>query len=614
LSFTVPSDAHAVGNPGHTPDHNNIADVLNGLGAPLNVLNTALAGGADPTGSADSTGAFQAALTAVAGATYGGRIRIPAGSYKITSGLTYSGTAPLAITGDGPQATQLRLAATGTSVTGLSITQTGSWGSQSGNDGTVIIDDLSFYSDHWPGAFADTDIGLYLSGVNYGAVRNCGFYQGGASQRLNQGIVANACNQLLIDNANLYTAVNGIAFTGECQVCEVTNTSVWQPAGTGVATAASVLFQGQTLGVNLRHVICHDGDRGILWTQDAIPQQPHIFFAYDLELNNHSIAAVEFDYGVHAYLNDCIFSGAAVAANVPGLLFGSSFQGDATVVACKFIGQPGHSIAINGGTGYTITDCVFGGGSGYKFASNTYDEINIASGVAQVTIDACHFNVNANAGLGSGSVPRSAVYVASGATEVTLSNSKGPGTGYGTAAVVDNGTAGIVMKRGNIGLGLADSSAGQGATVTVVTLTALSGSVTVPAYDMVTNKVYRVRAWGHGTQAAGTAVNLSLQAKLGSASLGTWTPGTNPAAAASFTWEYEALITVTATGTSGTFSANEKYAWNGAASQHSNPSITVSTQSAQAIVLNAAWASAAGSPTITCDGYSVEPVQAYPAS
>jgi Pectate lyase superfamily protein len=614
LSFTVPPDSRAVGNPGHTTDHNDIADVLAGLGAGLNVQNTALGGGADPTGAADSTAAFQAALNAVAASAYGGRIRIPAGNYKITSALAYSGTAPLAITGDGPQATQLHLANTSTSVTGLSITQTGSWGSQSGNDGTVIVDDLSFYSDHWPGAFADTDIGLYLSGVNYGAVRNCGFYQGSASQRLNQGIVASACNQLLIDNANLYTAVNGIAFTGECQVCEVTNTSVWQPAGTGVATAASILFQGQTLGVNLRHVICHDGDRGILWTQDSVPQQPHIFFAYDLELNNHSITAAEFDYGVHVYLNDCIFSGAAVAANVPGLSFGSNFQGDATVVACKFIGQPGHSIAIGAGTGYTITGCVFGGGSGYKFASDTYDEINIAGG-SEITISDCHFNVNANAGLGSGSAPRSAVWVASGVTEVTLSNSKGPGSGYGTAPVVDNGTAGIVMKRGNIGLGLADTTTGTGSTVTTATIAALSASITVPAYDPVPQKLYVFRAWGHGTQATGTAQNLNLQGKFGSGSLGTWTPGTNPAAGAAFTWEYEAKIYWSATGSSGTIITSEKFLWNGAASQHSNSAgITVSSQSAQALVLNAEWAATTGSPTITCDGTSLEPFQNYPAS
>jgi hypothetical protein len=54
------------------------------MGAGLNVLNAAYAGGADPTGAADSTAAIQAALSAAAP---GQVIRLPSGTYKTTAPL-----------------------------------------------------------------------------------------------------------------------------------------------------------------------------------------------------------------------------------------------------------------------------------------------------------------------------------------------------------------------------------------------------------------------------------------------------------------------------------------------------------------------------------------------
>ena len=58
----------------------------------------------------------------------------------------------------------------------------------------------------------------------------------------------------------------------------------------------------------------------------------------------------------------------------------------------------------------------------YKYAADTYDEINIGGGVREVTIDTCHFNVNALAGLGTSNPPRSAVSLAPGAANVTLND------------------------------------------------------------------------------------------------------------------------------------------------------------------------------------------------
>lgn len=82
MSYTMPGDTDISGESGHLADHNDIADILAGMSAANNVLNTAYAGGADPTGVADSTAAINDALTT---APVGGTVYIPAGTYKTTA-------------------------------------------------------------------------------------------------------------------------------------------------------------------------------------------------------------------------------------------------------------------------------------------------------------------------------------------------------------------------------------------------------------------------------------------------------------------------------------------------------------------------------------------------
>lgn len=83
-NFTLPSDAHLVGDAGHTTVHNQLADAAT-VAVELNVLNTSFSGGADPSGVADSTSAIQAALNA---ATPGQVVYLPPGTYLVTSPLT----------------------------------------------------------------------------------------------------------------------------------------------------------------------------------------------------------------------------------------------------------------------------------------------------------------------------------------------------------------------------------------------------------------------------------------------------------------------------------------------------------------------------------------------
>lgn len=567
--------------------------------------------GADPTGSRDCTSAIQAALNHV-GSGGGGVIYVPAGNYKVTAGLTYDSSSPLMITGDGPQASNLRLASTSTSIKYLSITQTGAFvGGNLGRQGTVIIENLAFYNDHQAGSFSDTNVAIVMNNVNFGQIQNVGIYEGTAAQWINQGIMLNACNQVDIDNANIFTAVNGVVVTGYSQVNNISNTSLWMRY-TGVPTAAATLYLGRVLTANMESVIFHDGDRGILWTQDSGGNIPHLLFCYNAQPNNHSVAAMEFDYGAQVYLTECFFSGSKkiVDAAVPGVLIGPNFQGSAKVAGSQFNGITGHTISVQGGAGFFISGCEIGGNGAYKYAADTYDEINVGASVKEVTIDSCHLNVDGLAGAGTSNQPRSALYVAAGATEVTVSNSKGAGTAYGTAPIIDGGD--VVMRSANIGLGLPDQTTGGGATVTATTSSDLSAPITVPPYDMTAGTVYRFAAFGHGSLPAGGGGDLSLSMHIDGASLGTFTPSRRPGAGPAFDWTYTCHLAVTATGSAGKLVGNDTFIWAGTPTSHGNASVTVDTTQPNAVVLMANWTSGAGS-SITCDRILFERLQNYPA-
>jgi hypothetical protein len=81
--FTLPP-TRAVGNPNPPGDMNQVVFAALASGAAVNVLSTAFDGGADATGTNDSSGAFNAATGALSGAP--GYILVPGGStYKIAS-------------------------------------------------------------------------------------------------------------------------------------------------------------------------------------------------------------------------------------------------------------------------------------------------------------------------------------------------------------------------------------------------------------------------------------------------------------------------------------------------------------------------------------------------
>lgn len=104
MSFTIPPPNKVDGQSGFIADIDNAYAAL-ALVTGINVLNSAYAGGADPTGVADSTAAIQAALNAVPAG--GGVVRIPAGTYKVSGTLTVS-VPKTFIQGDGQRNTTIQ--------------------------------------------------------------------------------------------------------------------------------------------------------------------------------------------------------------------------------------------------------------------------------------------------------------------------------------------------------------------------------------------------------------------------------------------------------------------------------------------------------------------------
>jgi hypothetical protein len=110
-------DPRAVGTGDPPDDMNNVNDVLTGMGAGFNVLNTAFAGGADPTGRNDSTAAFQAAFTAAGQlGNFPPPVILPAGKFLLNSSSPVTTThSNQNMIGAGKQATQILI---GSSYTG----------------------------------------------------------------------------------------------------------------------------------------------------------------------------------------------------------------------------------------------------------------------------------------------------------------------------------------------------------------------------------------------------------------------------------------------------------------------------------------------------------------
>lgn len=560
-----------------------------------------LAFGADRTGTADSSAAFQATLNAIAAAG-GGVMYIPFGNYLIGTGLTWSSAHSLTVIGDGPGASNIRCNNGSASITYLSVT----------NSARFTMRDVSFLNNVNSPAFSDTNINVGLTSVTWGALYNVTMQTGVATNRVNQGVVISNCTNIDFVNCDIRAYVNSVYVTGNSQVITFRGGQLGGNSGSGVSSSALLLADSTVQTIQLDQTTLSGGDRGLLW-QGGSGANPAFLVMQNVGINNPVICAMDIETGAEVWLDQVWSSVLSATGTEHGLIFGSSFEGNAYLSNCTFQGWSGHSVFIEGGSGYTFRDCVFG--AGVKATANTFDEINIGASTDYVTIAGCHFNTDPFYGVGS-TKARSAVFVTAGAAEVSvIGNVAASAASYGTAGLVDQ--TGNVVRKGNIGLGLAETSTGTGGPVTGVAFAALTPTVTAPALDAVPGTVYKISALGTGIQATGSAVNLTARYTFGGG-VGSFTPGTNPGAGVTFTWQYEGYLQILTTGASGTANLVDKFTWGPVTAPvttyHSNFGVAVNTTTANTLGLFAEWASTTGSPTITCDVCVIERVANMPAS
>jgi hypothetical protein len=161
------------------------------------------------------------------------------------------------------------------------------------------------------------------------------------------------------------------------------------------------------------------------------------------------------------------------------------------------------------------------------------------------------------------------------------------------------------------------SSAG-GTGVTAASDTPLSDAFTIDGGDANANTTYRLTAWGTGTQGS-TNQTLTLSVYFGGSSRASFTIGTTEwsgTTSQGFRWKAELIAQCHSNGAGGTWSfcisGYESVAANIFSSNGANQTmagvastgadVTVDTTVNNDMLLEAAWGSTTGSPTLTCRG------------
>ena len=222
-------------------------------GAPFNVLDY----GADPTGVANSRDAFQAAIDALVATGKSGRLDIPAGTYKLNSGITIDASVCTVV----GYAALLDFSSFAAS-TGAAITLTGDAIDYGGNpyfNGVNVMQGLKIKG---PGPTVTGNTGVLLTGSglegsNDYALRDCEVFS------FENGVVmGNVAYHLLFDHCSVFLC--GVAVTGQSfsnagarnvfHRCTIYNSDygfVLQNAASGSTDITDCVLSGIGLGVIL---------------------------------------------------------------------------------------------------------------------------------------------------------------------------------------------------------------------------------------------------------------------------------------------------------------------------------------------------------------------------
>lgn len=401
--------------------------------------------GAMGDGVTDDTAAIQAVLTAAESNTMGTVVYFPAGIYMVDN-LTYSSAAPLVLKGDTwsnlgwtPCGSNIQANAPATSTSPLHILELD-------NAISVTVEDLGVLGAQTAtSAYTNDYVGISFAGAYYVHMVRCYVGHNVNGNLVNTGIKTDSgVKNFFCDDYSSATAVNGYWMDGSIQV-SFRNANMGTTAGAGGAAFYMTNGAGTLRATNCQ---TDRGDRG-LWMSSNGGNAPAFVFFNDVEFNNYAISGMQLDEGSQVYVNQGWFSGVGVTPFPANAIdAGSGFSGDAIFSQCTFQGHSQGTVTLSGGSGYIFTGCIWGYED--KLAANTYDELHIGGTVSNVSVTACHFNVDPWYGPGNVTA-RSAIWTASTVSNVGVCNCICASSGDYGGGAGHGGDTGIGVWTGNLG-------------------------------------------------------------------------------------------------------------------------------------------------------------------
>jgi hypothetical protein len=351
MPYTIPPDTRAVGTGNPPVDMDDVADVLTGMQAGYNILNTAFASGADPTGAADSTAAINAALSAGAGRV----VIIPPGTFTISAPLVITAGTTLQGFGNGTSVIQLKASTAVTSM--LTV-------SNVGFNYSVTISDLQLNGNKANSATATHGIYLFAGSdcivqrvrvvnVSGNAITldGSGTYLGTAVKVLNSFVRSCGGDGLHITQYATDTLIAGCDF-GSC------TGNAYYLAGIQVALVGSIGWG------SLEGLVCDTGS-GEVWVSGCRFDQNLYYGVWVLCPNFTMGSSLVYD-------NSAIGTGTE-----PGILIDAGAS-DTVISGCRSVGglnggsQQSYGITLNSGrTGPAII-------TGNDFQGNGTGSVNYA--------------------------------------------------------------------------------------------------------------------------------------------------------------------------------------------------------------------------------------------
>jgi hypothetical protein len=356
--------------------------------------------------------------------------------------------------------------------------------------------------------------------------------------------------------------------------------------------------------LRIRNCVSIQGDRGLYVPDGSVSA---FIFIYDYEINNPRVEGIGLYGGSELWADQLWFTQAGEPNTTlrNNITFGEDYTGYVNIVNSALGSSTGHNVSIEGGSGYSFTGCSFGDASSYS--SGDYDCLNVGANCnGAVSVSNCHFGMDPYSGVGDA---RSAVYTNgdAGGPVVLTGNMFAP-TGWGTAIVMDY--ANQVVAHGNSGWKHEVQTTTSQFTANTASWEDLTPPYAINPYEATIGDVYRLVAWGDGTMASGTAVNLDIEGQLGGNAVGySILSGAVIGAGNGFHWKCTIDLVVTGNGVA---SPGLNFTWgesvtstvnNQNASTASNPSgVSFNQDTGTSCFLQAQWASTAGSPDIICRG------------